>query len=220
MRRAQFGNMNRSGDCVTLKVIGTGFGRTGTDSMRAALNILGVGPTHHMFELEEGSPLRQPWLELARGAQPDWHTLFAGYHSCVDWPSAHYWQTLINVYPDAKVLLTMRSAESWWKSFEATILKFIQSGHDPNGLAQLIVAEQVFDGRPDDRKHAIATYNRNVEEVIETVDSDRLLAHNLGDGWKPICNFLGVPEPDVEYPRGNTTQNLVEKLKERGIDIL
>lgn len=74
-----------------------------------------------------------------------------------------------------------------------TILKFIQTGTEPNGLLQLLVAEQVFGGRPDDRKHAIAIYNRTVEEVIETVDPERFLVHNLGDGWGPLCAFLGEP---------------------------
>jgi len=145
---------------MTLKVIGTGFGRTGTDSMRNALNILGVGPTHHMFELEEGSPLRPLWLDLAKGGEPDWGKLFEGYTACVDWPSAYYWRTLINVYPEAKVILTMRSAESWWTSFEATILKYLQSGDDPQGLSHLLVADQVFEGRYADRDYAIAAYNK------------------------------------------------------------
>jgi len=75
---------------MTLKLIGTGFGRTGTDSMRNALNILGVGPTHHMHELGSKAQLRQPWLDLVKGAAPDWQKLFAGYQACVDWPSAYY----------------------------------------------------------------------------------------------------------------------------------
>ena len=204
---------------MALKVIGTGFGRTGTDSMRNALNILGVGPTHHMFELEEGAPLREPWLALAKGAQPDWSLLFEGYRACVDWPSAFYWRALIAEYPAAKVLLTLRSADSWWDSFSATILKYIQSKDDPNGLAQLLVADQVFSGRPDDRDHAIATYNRNTEEVMETVNPDRLLVHHLGDGWEPLCRWLSLPLPDTSYPSGNTTQNLVERLRKKGVDL-
>jgi hypothetical protein len=183
--------------------------------MRAALNILGVGPTHHMFELEEGMPLRQPWLDLAKGAKPDWDLLFTGYHACVDWPSAYYWRTLINVYPEAKVLLTLRSADSWWTSFEATILKHLQSGDDPDGLAALLIAEQVFGGRPDDRDHAISTYNRNTEEVIATVDPGRLLVHELGDGWEPLCSWLGLSVPDVSYPTGNTTRDMVKRLADK-----
>lgn len=79
--------------------------------MRSALNTLGVGPTHHMFELDDDAPLRGPWLDMVKGAAPDWETLFAEYHACVDWPSAYYWRDLVDAYPDAKVLLTIRSAE-------------------------------------------------------------------------------------------------------------
>ncbi len=204
---------------MTLKIIGTGFGRTGTNSMRNALNVLGVGPTHHMLELGAGSPLRQPWRDMVNGAPPDWDALFAGYNACVDWPSAHYWRELVVAYPGAKVLLTMRSPESWWTSFEATILKYIQSGDEPEGLAQRLIARQVFDGRPDDREHAIAVYNRNVADVIATVDPDRLLIHNLGDGWEPLCDWLGLPVPDVAYPSGNTSTDFVERLSARGVDI-
>jgi hypothetical protein len=202
-----------------LKIIGTGFGRTGTDSMRHALNILGVGPTHHMFELEEGAPLRSLWLDLANGGTPDWDMLFEGYSSCVDWPSAYYWRILIDVYPEAKVILTMRSAESWWNSFEKTILWYLQNSEDRNGLAHLLVADQVFHGRAHDRNHAIAVYNKNVEDVLATVSPDRLLVHNLGDGWQPLCDWLGLPIPSVDYPSGNTTKDLQDKLAAKGIDL-
>lgn len=204
---------------MALKVIGTGFGRTGTDSMRKALNILGVGPTHHMFELAEGAPLRPLWLDLAKGGEPDWEKLFEGYNACVDWPSAYYWRTLINVYPEAKVILTMRSAESWWASFEKTIVKYIQSGDDQHGLAKLLVADQVFDGRYADREYAIALYERNVADVIATVAPERLLVHNLGDGWHPLCDWLGVAVPDVDYPSGNKTSDLLASFADKGIDL-
>lgn len=204
---------------MPLKIIGTGFGRTGTDSMRHALNILGAGPTHHMFELEEGTPLRPLWLDLAKGGTPDWEKLFEGYSACVDWPSAYYWRTLIDVYPEAKVILTMRSAESWWDSFEKTLLRYLQTGDDPNGLAHLLVANQVFHGRASDRDHAIAVYNKNVEDVLATVSPDRLLVHNLGDGWKPLCKWLDVPIPSIDYPSGNTTKDLHEKMAAKGVDL-
>lgn len=198
---------------MPLRIIGTGFGRTGTDSMRKALNTLGFGPTHHMHEMGQDKPLHQPWLDLVAGAEPDWEMLFTGYHSCVDWPSAYYWPLLVKAYPEAKVLLTMRSAESWWASFEGTILKHIQSRAHPNGFAQRLIAEQVFEGRPDDREYAIAVYNHNVEEVMATVEPERLLIHNLGDGWQPLCEWLDVPIPDEEYPRGNSTKEFNQKLK-------
>lgn len=200
---------------MTLHIIGTGFGRTGTDSMRNALNILGVGPTHHMLEIVEDGPERKRWLDLAKGASPDWEALFRGYRACVDWPSAFYWRTLIDVYPDAKVLLTMRSAESWWSSFEKTILKLILTDDDTEGFGHLLIAEQVFGGRPDDREHAIKVYNQNVEEVLSTVSADRLLVHNLGDGWGPLCDWLGLDFPDCDYPSGNTSRDFVERFMAR-----
>ncbi len=82
-----------------------------------------------------------------------------------------------------------------------------------------LTARQMFDGRPDDRDHAVAVYNRNVADVIATVDPDRLLIHNLGDGWEPLCAWLGVPVPDVEYPSGNTSRDFVERLSDCGVDI-
>lgn len=203
---------------MSLKVIGTGFGRTGTDSMRHALNILGVGPTHHMMELGDGAPLRQRWLDLANGAEPDWDHLFEGYTACVDWPSAQHWRTLIDVYPEAKVLLTMRSAESWWKSFEPTLMRYMQSDDDPNGLASAI-AKQVFDSRFTDRDYAIALYNQNVSDVVATVPRDRLLVHRLGDGWGPLCEWLDLPVPDAAYPSGNTTADLHNRFLEKGVDL-
>ncbi|MGR3541765.1 MAG: sulfotransferase family protein, partial [Hasllibacter sp.] len=108
-------------------IIGTGFGRTGTDSMREALNILGVGPCHHMRELIADPEHRQLWRDkkVAQDAGrdgPPWDVLLGSYGACVDWPSAAYWPELIAQYPDAKVLLTWRTAESWWASFERTIL--------------------------------------------------------------------------------------------------
>ena len=190
-----------------LRLIGTGFGRTGTDSMCKALNILGAGPTHHMFELETNLRLRQSWLDLVKGGEPDWKMLFAGYHACVDWPSAFYWRTLVDAHPSAKVLLTIRSAESWWNSFKATILKHILSSKDPDSFSQLLVADQVFEGRPDDKEHAIKIFKRNTEEVIATVDSERLLVHALGDGWGPLCRWLEVSIPEIDYPSGNTTHD-------------
>jgi hypothetical protein len=167
-----------------------------------------------MLELGGDQPLYKPWIDLVNGAKPDWDLLFTGYHACVDWPSAFYWRDIIEHYPDAKVLLTMRSAESWWNSFKPTILAHILSGQHPNGFAQKLIAEQVFDGRPDDREYAIATYNRNVEEVIATVAPERLLIHKLGDGWGPLCDWLNVPVPNEEYPKGNSTQDFVSRLSD------
>lgn len=192
---------------MTLKVIGAGFGRTGTDSMREALNMLGLGPCHHMFEVNAHDDQKRMWRALAQGGAPDWDRMFAGYNACVDWPSAHYWSELGAHYPDAKIILTYRTAESWWASFEQTILRGIQRSVEPESLGLALIRDKVFGGRPEDRAHAIAIYEENVRAVKAVVPAERLLVHNLGDGWEPLCAFLRVPVPAEPYPSRNTTND-------------
>jgi hypothetical protein len=192
---------------MTLKVIGTGFGRTGTDSMREALNILGLGPCHHMLEVNASEDQKQMWRAAVHDPRPDWERLFAGYASALDWPSAYYWRELIAFYPQAKVVLTYRTADSWWKSFEQTILRGIQMSTEPESLGIALVRDKVFSGRPDDRALAIARYEDNVQAVKATVPPERLLVHSLGDGWEPLCAHLGVPVPAQPYPSRNSASD-------------
>ena len=189
---------------MTIRVLGAAFGRTGTDSMREALDMLGFGPCHHMREVNANEEQKRLWRALVRGVAPDWEQLFAGYQSCVDWPSAYYWRELISVYPKAKVILTYRTPESWWASFEQTILAGMQASTDAESLGLALVRDKVFGGRPEDRAHAIAVYEANVNAVKATVPPDRLLIHNLGDGWEPLCAHLGVPVPAEAYPSRNS----------------
>jgi hypothetical protein len=173
--------------------------------MREALATLGFGPCHHMREIFLNPEQKKMWWRaVATGASPNWSQLFRGYNSCVDWPSAFCWRELIEAYPDAKVLLTYRSPESWWASFEKRLLVIIRSTTERESLDIALVAEQVFGGRPDDRAHAIAVYREYVEAVLATVPADRLLVHRLGDGWQTLCNHLGVDRPADPYPCRNT----------------
>jgi hypothetical protein len=175
--------------------------------MREALTILGFGNCHHMMEVMASEEQKRRWRALAQGCAPDWDTLFEGYSSCVDWPSAHYWRELIRYYPQARVILTYRSPESWWESFEKTILVGINKSTDPDSLGLALISKQVFGGRPQDRAHAIAVYEANVQAVRATVPPDRLLVHNLGDGWTPLCAHLGVAVPNQPYPSRNSASD-------------
>ena len=159
--------------------------------MREALNILGFGPCHHMFEVTAHPEQKRLWRAMVAGAAPDWDRLFEGYASCMDLPAAWYWRTLIDVYPDAKVVLTLRDSESWWKSFEHIAREVIIHSDDPEFLGVALVANQVFGGRPLDREHAIAVYETHNAAVRATVPASRLLIHHLGDGWEPLCAHLG-----------------------------
>jgi hypothetical protein len=195
-----------------LKVIGAGFGRTGTDSMREALNMLGFGPCHHMFEVTNNPVMKARWREFMVTDRPDWDALFEGYNSCVDWPAAHYWRELIAVYPEAKVILTWRPAADWWVSFSNTILNFTRTMDDPAATGVKIV-EKTFGTLDVTREVAIAAYEANVAAVKAEVPAERLLVHSLGDGWAPLCRFLGVPVPDAPYPSRNSTAEITERVK-------
>lgn len=196
---------------MPLKVIGAGFGRTGTDSMREALTILGFGPCHHMFEVISNDTQKQRWRALVQGETPDWESLFEGYSSCVDWPSAHYWRELATAYPDAPIILTNRTPESWWSSFEKTLLPPLLASTDEKSLGLALIATKVFQGRMADRSHAIAAYERNVRDVIATIPPKRLLVHNLCDGWEPLCRHLGAAIPDQPYPSRNSSTDFIVK---------
>lgn len=197
---------------MALSIIGAGFGRTGTDSMRTALDILGLGPCHHMKAVMESDEQLAMWRTVANGETPDWERIFDGFGACVDWPSAFYWRELSAHYPDAKVLLTMRDSENWYHSMSKTICRVVATSTDPESLGVNLIDRQVFGGRIQDRDHAIAVYERSIDEVISTVPPDRLLIHNLGDGWEPLCEFTGKPVPDVPYPRSNSAQEFTARM--------
>jgi hypothetical protein len=199
------------GVAMSIQVIGTGFGRTGTDSMREALNVLGFGPCHHMYEVNNDETQKQRWRAVAKGASLDWEVLFEGYSSCVDWPSCYYWRELIEAYPQARVIHTDRSAESWWQSVERSFLSMSRADVDPDSLGEVLIAGKVFGGRME-RAHAISVYEAHRRDVLATVPPDRLLVHAPGDGWEPLCRHLGVPFPDQPYPHRNSYEEFRSRI--------
>lgn len=195
---------------MALKVIGSGFGRTGTMSCKLALEHLGLGPCHHMVELLQDPVLAQKWIALANDAPPDWHSLFAGFNVQVDWPGARVWDQTSAAYPEALVLHTERPEDDWWNSFSTTIAKVFRKrggiALPPHIAATMDAFETwLFDAFPeyDNRDAAIAAYRRNNERVRALIPAERLLVFNVRDGWAPLCAFLGVPEPDTPFPRSN-----------------
>ncbi|WP_435259708.1 sulfotransferase family protein [Thioclava sp. FR2] len=198
---------------MALKIIGAGMGRTGTESMRFALNRLGMGPTHHMVECLENEQTGSRWRAFAAGqAAADWGALFEGYSSAVDWPSVSWWREIWEANPGAKVILTWRSAESWWGSFEKTIREVLLKAEDNPDHLPMNAVRRLLGEAWKDREAAIAAYDAHVEDVKRTVPEDRLLVHKLGDGWGPLCAFLGVPVPDDPYPRVNSTAEFQQRF--------
>ena len=199
---------------MTLQVIGAGFGRTGTTSLKAALEQLGFSKCHHMQEVMRSRKQVDFWQALADGGTVDWDQVFDGFRASCDWPSSTYWEELSHHYPDAKIILTVRDEDRWYDSCAETIHPF--SFVAPQWLLPLIppfrrfnrlvvgsVWDGVFSGRFEDREHAVQIYRDHVAHVKATADPDRLLVFEAKDGWVPLCQFLGVPVPDNAYPHLN-----------------
>jgi hypothetical protein len=203
-----------------LEIVGAGFGRTGTLSLKLALEKLGLGPCYHMLEV-----IRQPehaplWTEAGRGGYVDWDELFDGFAATVDWPGARFWRELSRFYPDAKVLLSVRPAEDWYDSVERTIYQAMTTMEPPPGspmsdqlaMARELVLERTFDRRFEDRAHAIEVFERHNQSVRDSVAADRLLVYELGSGWGPLCEFFQKPVPEEDFPRTNTSEDFLGHL--------
>lgn len=204
-----------------LQVVGAGFGRTGTHSLKFALERLGFGRCHHMYEVSESQvALWQAASDQAAGPEFPWQDIFKGYACAVDWPTARFWRPLLNRYPDAKCILTLRDASSWYRSARETIYEFSRTRaerDDPASRKRVrmifsIIWDGVFEGRFEDRDFAIATYLRHIEDVTAAVPEDRLLKYDVRDGWAPLCEFLGAKIPDEPFPHSNSAEEIKRRL--------
>lgn len=193
---------------MSLRVIGSGFGRTGTMSTKEALGLLGLGPCHHMLEVMENPAQPALWKAVAAGEKVDWADVFEGYVSQVDWPGAHVWHETSIAFPDAKVVHTERPEDAWWKSFNETIGRFFAVYSDlemPPHITDIFstmnrwLIKETF-GDFTNRDSAIAAYRLNNEKVRDTIPADRLLVFHVADGWDPLCRFLELPVPNTAFP--------------------
>ncbi|HVY49217.1 MAG TPA: sulfotransferase [Minicystis sp.] len=204
---------------TNLRVVGAGLGRTGTHSLKIALERLLGGKCHHMVEVLENPHQVAPFRAAAEGAMPDWRSVLAGYVATVDWPTCAFWRELAAEHPDAIVLLsTRRDAAAWWKSANETIFVGMRQG-PPYPMPMLDMAATLVKARfcadVSDREAAIAAYERHNAAVRAEVPKHRLLAWQPGDGWEPLCKALGVPVPDEPFPHVNTTEEFQAHVKQR-----
>jgi hypothetical protein len=218
---------------MPLKVIGAGFGRTGTLSLRQALDELGFGRTYHGEDLLWRPTQIRMWQQVSRGKPREWDRMFRGFASVVDYPACFLWQELADYYPDAKIILTVRDPEAWWRSTMDTIYpartmvpaymkRVIPTTRWYVEYSEKIVWDGAFDGRFEDKEHAIKVFEQHVADVKATADPDRLLVYNVAEGWGPLCAFLGVPVPDHPFPRSNdsNTMRLAIKLARIGYRVI
>lgn len=199
---------------MTLKVIGAGFGRTGTMSLKLALEMLGFAPCYHMKEVFENPEHIYHWHDFVFGKSNEWEKVFAGYQAAVDWPASHFWRELAEDYPEAKVILSVRSPESWYLSAANTILEDDSPLPDDapeqdkvfREMAHKMIREETFDNRFEDQAYAMQVFTDHIERVRQTIAPERLLIFQAADGWEPLCRFLNVPIPEQPYPRANSTE--------------
>lgn len=202
-----------------MKLIGAGFGRTGTMSLKLALERIGYGPCFHMIDLIRDPETLPYWQAAVDGEEVDWTEAFDGWESTVDWPGCSFWEQYAEIWPDAPVLLTVRDPESWYESVrnsihaakEAATRGEMQGGVEkppsPEALKMIngLIWDGTFQGRFLDRDFAIRVFNEHNEAVKAKAPADRLLVWDVKQGWEPLCAFLGVEVPDEPFPHLNDT---------------
>jgi hypothetical protein len=214
----------RGGPEIALRVVGAGVGRTGTGSLKLALEQLLGGPCYHAYELTAQHLDHVPlWHEAVRGREPDWENIYGKYAATVDWPGGSFWRELHRAYPDALVLLSTRDTEAWFRSMDATIIAFQRRTGEqqlanwaPEMQAWYRMMLELFETRftraPFTEQSAKEAYERHNAEVRAEVPAERLLEWQPGDGWAPICERLGVPVPDEPFPHINPTDTWREGM--------
>lgn len=217
-----------------LRVVGAGFPRTGTTSLKAALERLLGAPCYHMKELFGRPDDAAAWRDACAGVMPDWDRFLAGYAAGVDWPVSWFWRELSAAYPDALVLLSRReSVERWYQSMDQTVLEGARrltrgdsrrppmTAHVTPEQASAIegMIQALFGGAfgdPHDRDKVIAAYERHLAEVRATIPAHRLLEWQPSDGWEPLCAALDLPIPDEPFPHENTTADMRARINDMG----
>ena len=206
-----------------MKVLGAGFGRTGTLSLKIALEKLGIGPCYHMREVISHPSHIKIWYDISRGEHPNWDRLFSGFNSAVDFPVCLFYEEIINKFPDAKFILTLRDFDSWYKSTANTIYKvptmlpgwfkrvvypirmFIE-------MQVILIWVGLFKNNFSDRESTELVYNEHIESVKKTIPADKLLIYRINEGWGPLCEFLNVENPKIPFPKVNDTAEMLRNF--------
>lgn len=211
---------------MAIEIIGAGFGRTGTLSLKQALEMLGFGPCYHMIEVlgkPENAAHVAVWRQAGEGAVVDWPALLRGYRSTVDWPGSRFWRELRAQWPAARVILTLRDADRWYDSVMKTIWPassgLMNADAEPfksfGEMHDRVIWSGTFGGRIEDRAYAKHVFEEHNAEVKRSVPTDRLLVYEPGEGWERLCDFLGVDVPDAPYPHSNSSEDFGRDIQQR-----
>ncbi len=201
---------------MTLKVVGAGVGRTGTFSLKVALEHLLGGPCHHMFEVVRDRAQIEGWSDAIYGRPVDWNVLLSSFSAVVDWPGASFWPELLAANPNALVILSVREAEDWYRSASNTIfIGLDRMSQEPGSWIEAVRAllRDRFCDKFDDPTAMMAAFERHNDAVRARVPPDQLLEWQTSDGWDPICTRLGLAVPDEPFPITNTTSEFQSRFR-------
>ena len=216
---------------MPLKIIGVGFGRTGTLSLKTALQELGFGPCYHMEDMFRNEDDVDSWLKALKGDKVDWQQLFSDYQSSVDFPGCVYFEQLATAFPDAQFILTVRDPEKWYESAYRTIftarprvssiLKVLVSLPFSKKARKIfrcalhnkgLLFDGVFKCGVKNRDEVMEVFNHHNKAVKAAIPEEKLLIYEVKEGWGPLCEFLGVPVPETEFPRINQSEDFETKM--------
>lgn len=194
-----------------LEVVGEGLGQTGTHSLVQALEIIGLGPCYTILDIEKHPGHHKTLKYRSDGEIIDWRSFFSGYRSAVDWPTVSFLPEIFAMFPECKVVLTLRDASSWYETAWTTIIPGLEATvfhPDPversrSELKRRLILDGTFEGRNKDRDFAIAIYENHIASVIDLVPEDQSLLYRVDEGWKKLCDFLGLQIPDKPFPHQN-----------------
>jgi len=203
-----------------VQVIGAGFGRTGTWSLKAALERIGFDPCFHMIDLMQHPDRAPMFLTALRGEEVDWNAVFDGFAATVDWPGCTFYERIMAAYPEAKVILSVRDSEKWYASAERTIYALKEAAArgelqsdgpaappEVLGMIKQLIWDTTFQDRFADKDFAISVFEQHNEAVKRTVPADKLLVYEIQQGWGPLCEFLGTEVPAEEFPHLNDAES-------------
>ena len=200
---------------MDIAVVGAGVGRTGTHSLKLALEQLLGAPCHHMLEIMGDETQVPAWTDAIHGRPINWPTMLDRYRAIVDWPGAAFWRELSAAYPDALVLLSVREPEDWYKSASNTIFVTLEHvGPDDQGWGGSVrkLLHDRFSNQIEDPTAMMDAFIRHNDEVRSEIPAERLLEWRPGDGWDPICDRLGLAVPTDPFPRSNTTDDFRQMM--------
>lgn len=202
---------------MSLTVIGAGFPRTGTASLKAALEQLGVGKCYHMSEVFPRPDHWPLWAAAVDGKPVDWDKIFDGFGATTDAPACLFYREIAAHYPNAKIILSTRDPERWFESTQSTILSpaIMEKFRDMPPILMTMMHKIGWhpeDAENHDKALMIGRLTAHNEDVKRTISPERLLEFEAAQGWGPLCAFLGLPVPDEPFPHINSTEEFKKML--------